>query len=281
MSKASRVIGITAGIMIALGIIVVIISVGLGARWTGSLYNEKVMDFSQEYSGINSLNINVHYGKLTIVQGSSFKVEARNVSEQGFVCKNDNGTLVLNDNRGRFLGLFDVNINFGWDDDTFGSTVTVTVPKDFNGDSIRLETGAGKIEASGLSANSINLTVGAGDMSINGISTQKLSLDAGVGHAGIENADVQNADIQSGVGKIDFQGKIAGRSKVHSGVGEIEINLDGDYSGYYYKVKTGVGHVNIDNHSFSAAGDTSYGNASSPNSFDIDCGVGNISIQTK
>lgn len=281
MSKASKVIGIIAGIMILLGILVVIISVGLGARWTGSLYNEKVMDFSQEYSGVNNLNINIDYGKLTIVQGSSFKVDAHNVSERGFDCKVDNGTLVLNDKRGRFLGLFDVNINLGWDDDSIGPQVTVTVPKDFNADNIRLETGAGKIDASALSANSVDLTVGAGDMSIDGISAKKFSIDCGVGHAGIENADVRDANIKSGVGKIDFQGKIAGKSKVDCGVGDIEMNLEGNYSDYYYKVKTGIGHVKIDNNSYSSAGDTSYGNASSPDSFDIDCGVGNISINTK
>ena len=213
-------LGVTAGIDI--------INEGQTSRLEGINYSEK-------YTNIESLDINVEVSKLTIKVSNEFKVEANNIHSD-FYSKVENGTLRIKENRNSPWFNFNVEM----------SEIKVYVPADVKLEDIKISTGVGKSTLEFLNAENINLELGVGTVNIYNIYSETLKVDSGVGKLEIENANTEKLNLTTGVGENIFKGKVTKSGKIECGIGKTEIELMGNLDDYSVKTETGLGIITID-----------------------------------
>ncbi len=248
----------------AVGLIVIgLTAIIIGAAFGGTVRNFRfgdTTDISEDYTDIKSINVEHSAGTLYIKTGDSFKIEGRDVFKDYFKSEVKDGVWYISDSSER-AGWFGSNfqINFGrWR--TTHSTVTIYIPEGFILDDSEIKLGAGKIEVDELNTENFTIKVGAGDVTINKLSAE-------------------TANIECGVGSIKINGEILGDSKIEAGVGSISLNLSGLYTDYNYKVKVGLGSASINDNKYDGTTDTSITNPDSKATFDIEVGLGEVSIE--
>ncbi|HWT74060.1 MAG TPA: DUF4097 family beta strand repeat-containing protein [Mobilitalea sp.] len=237
-----------------------------------STKNEKMVDFTENFTDVKSLNIENATGKLIIKTGDSIKVEAENVTED-FVAKvNSNGTLTISDsqNKGHFLWF---NIN-GFQDPN--SVVTLYLPSDFVAKDTNINSGAGSVTVEGLHSGYLMISAGAGNISGDGVSAEKVKIDGGVGSVTLQNVNFSDADFNCGVGSLDIQGVLLGNNKIDCGVGGVDLDLTGNVDDYDLDINSGIGTIRLNGDKIS---DEYMSNKDAANSIKIDGGVGDVKIQ--
>lgn len=242
-------------IIFIIGIILIIIGFMLGGGSMFFHWNEELESFSQEYDGgIENLKLDIGAAQVVIKEAEGFKVEAQKINKENFKVQLENGELQV------------INKKFAFNFVGVGnnsSTITIYVPKGFEFNAIKMNLGAGKLEAGTLIAQTTDIEVGAGQLGIRDLTTKDISIDCGVGETRIGGRIQQNA-------------------KIHGGVGSITLDLKGKEEEYNYKLQVGVGEVSINGSSYSGLGnDKRITNTQESRLFDIDCGVGKIDISMK
>ena len=214
-------------------------------------------EFTQSYEDISSIEIDLTSANVEIKEGSEFRVEATNVSDN-FKVRERNGNLYIEED------------NF-WFWNNSGGEVIIYVPQELN--QLDIDTGAGSTIISSITASRLNVDQGVGKIEINDASFANSEIDGGTGTITVANSIFSNMELDSGVGEIEFTGQILGRSSIDSGIGEINLNLTGGEELYTLTIDKGLGDLKINNNSYSS---TTYG--SGTNRIDIDGGVGEINI---
>jgi hypothetical protein len=274
--RTIKYIAIGFAIFLAIAIISAIINVGLiiaSVVTGGTAFNkDKSVDFSEVYTDVSSLEVSNSTGKLTIQEGDTFKVVAENVSKNFHANVSNDGTLKISDNNQAIKFLwFDFNgIN------NPNSKITVYLPKEFVAEDIKLDTGAGNVVIDGAQTGYLLLSAGAGNITGTNIIAEKVKVDGGVGNVNLENVSFNDSDFDCGVGNLTVEGSLQGKNKFDCGVGDVNLDLTGELGDYDIKVDAGVGNIRLNGEKISNEYRT---NNSSPNSIDIDGGVGNVTIE--
>ena len=136
----------------------------------------------------------------------------------------------------------------------------ITVPRDTVFDEVELSIGAGTLKADGLACRTADLEVGAGEMTVKNLTcTQESSLDVGMGKLTIDG------------------GSLDGKNEVSCGMGvaEVAVSRPADYG---YALGSGMGSVTIDDYSHSGMGVELEVNRSAATFYDIECGMGEVTI---
>lgn len=289
MSEGQKIIkycAIAFAILLAVGIISAIAELAFDvveavsgeASWNENYKDwnkkEKTIDFSQNFTNVESIDIENSAGKLVIRTGDQFRVEARNVSEHFKAKVNSNGELNISDNNKR--------INIPWlhikGFNGRNSTITLYVPAQFMAKEARIDTGAGNVSIEGLNADYLYISAGAGNIEGSGLKAEKAKVDGGVGAVNLSDVNFNSADFDCGVGNLDIDGILTGKTKVDCGVGEVDFNLKGNVDDYGLDIDAGVGSIRLNGesmkHSYQA-------NSYTPNVIIVDGGVGNVRINIK
>ncbi|MDF2510534.1 MAG: putative rane protein [Herbinix sp.] len=274
--RTIKYIAIGFAIFLAVVIISAIINVGviIASVVSGglSMNKEKSIDFSEVFTDVSSLEVNNSTGKLTILEGDSFKVEAENVSRNFEAKLTKEGTLKVLDNS--------QNIKFLWfrfnGINNPNSQITVYLPKDFIAEDIILDSGAGNVNIDGVQTQYLMLSAGAGNINGSNIAAEKVKVDGGVGNVNLEKVSFEDSDFDCGVGNLTVNGTLLGKNKFDCGVGDVTLELAGDMDDYNIKVDAGVGNIRLNGEKISSEYEN---NNNSPNSIDIDGGVGNVTIE--
>jgi len=152
----------------------------------------------------------------------------------------------------------------------------LTVPNNYEFDSVYLSAGAGKVDVYELAADTMSLKFGAGEVDIVGLmANSDIRIEGGVGEVSIDRCILNNAKINMGVGEFDIKGKLTGRSEIDYGVGEANLKLEGTRDDYTIKMDKGLGETKIDGDSVKS--DTVYGDGE--NYVEIDGGIGEIEVE--
>ena len=274
--RTIKYIAIGFAVFLAVVIISAIINVGVIIASTVSgglaLNKTKTIDFSETFTDVSSLEVSNSTGKLTILEGDTFKVEAENVSKSFEAKVTNGGTLKILDNS--------QNINFLWFHfngfNNPNSKITVYLPEDFIAEDIKLDTGAGNVDISDVQTDYLLLSAGAGNIDGSNITAKKVKVDGGVGNVNLDNVNFINSDFDCGVGNLTVEGTLLGKNKLDCGVGDVNLDLTGDINDYDIKVDAGVGNIRLNGEKISSE---YRNNKSSSNSIDIDGGVGNVTIE--
>lgn len=218
--------------------------------------------YSQEFTNVENIEIDMSVSKLNIKKGDKLKVEGANLSEE-FKAKTENGTLTIEDKN---IG---TNFLFSGEDT---SEITVYIPNELK--SAKITTGISKSDIENLKVKSLDLKLGVGKNYIKDLTAQDTKIECGAGKVEIEDANLNDVDLSTGVGSFDFRGKITGNSKIECGIGKTDLRLKGSENDYKITTKTGLGAFSINGNSASNEG--TYGNGNS--TIKVTGGIGKVDI---
>ena len=273
--KAVKYLAVAFGIFLAISIISLILSTSLGVLnmfgFISSGSGDKVIN--ESFMDITKLDIDNGAGEIEIKTGDSVKVEAYNVNDK-FICRSRGGTLEIKSDYDGFH-LF----GFGsWNSKT--PKIFIYLPEDFNAESVRLETGAGKVRIERLSADSLEIKIGAGEFKADNItSLSKTKIKGGVGSTQFRNTRLNNVDLDAGVGEVNIDGIITGDSKIKCGVGSVDIDISAPRSDYNLDVKTGIGQIKVNGEKYSD--DTKDPDSGAENKLKLEGGIGEVIVDFK
>ena len=237
----------------------------------------KEFDFSQEEcSNIKNLNLDVDYGTVQIEetqenQGIHVEVKYRksNTRRKINVAMEGNTLKVVEDSHKKIIN----------NDNT---RVTIQIPAGMNFTDVNLSNSAGEIILNReISAENLSITVGAGTCQTDAKLTaaKKLYAEAGVGEIELSQVEAGKMELKTGVGAIDVERAAADEMILNSGVGSIEVMAEGTESDYNYRISCGIGEVEIGESTYSGLGSTKEVRGQGNKTIDIDCGVGEVSVE--
>ena len=202
-----------------------------------STNNKELLTYTEEYTGIESLDIDLSKSGLEIKTGDSFKVEFINVSKDLSTKLNDSGKeLKIEDET---LKLFE-NVNSE-------SKIIVYIPNDYELRSVKLDlVGVSGAYIEGFKAEKLEVDVGAGKYDINNVQVTTAEVDSGAGETYINNSTFDNLEFNAGVGQVTINCKVINKGEIESGVGKLEANLIGTKDNYKVRAETGIGNLTVD-----------------------------------
>lgn len=231
-------------------------------------------------NGIKNLTVIAKYARLYIqTEGEDgiLSYETVNIPDEYYSVKEENGTFIFEDTIPYkvFKKLFRKDAN--------KRRITVIVPKGFDLQKLRIETGMGAAFINGIRAESFLLQNGVGTVEIQDTEAKKDTLiESGVGEVRVRNSAFTNLKLEAGVGKFDFSGKLYGKTAISGGIGSVTMDIDGAASDYDIKTEVGIGSVRIDGEKPARRSQKNgYSGRSAAHSIKIEGGIGNISIDFK
>ena len=268
--RVIKYVAIAFAVFLVVGILSGIIAVVSNVVSVVSGEEVKTIDYSEDFSGIEKLNIYHKVGKLNIRPGNGFRVEASNVSDR-FRAEAVNGTLII-DEPEYFIRRF-LWFSFGTTQNK--SVITVYVPEDFHAKRIEIDSGAGNIKLDNLSTDYLKVNAGIGDIQGNKLTAMRVDADGGVGNMKLLDVNFTDVEFECGVGSIQVEGMIFGKSEFDCGVGSVKININGDRDDYALKVNSGLGTVKVNGNKVSGDFQDDY---RADNTISIDGGIGEVDI---
>lgn len=262
MKTFTKVVLILSSIFIFVGLIAIIVSVALGASFDGKgAY--KTYDFTNTYTNIKSINIDMNVGKVVVKEGTEFKIEATGVIKDRFESsvKDNVWTIKEFGMEKDFWYTFFWHIERAFSFREYSPKVTVYIP-------------------SNTTLDSFDINVGAGTGAVDNLITKSLKADVGAGNLTINNINSSRSDVSAGVGSISINGVMLGYNKINCGVGNIKLYLKGKETDYNYTYSVGVGNITINDSRQSGTSNSKIDNKAI-NDFYISCGVGNVDIGVK
>ncbi len=202
-----------------------------------STNNSELLTYTEEYTGIESLDIDLSKSGLEIKTGESFKVEFVNVPKDLSTRLNNSGKeLKIEDET---LKLFE-NVNED-------SKVIVYIPNDYELRSVKLDlVGVSGAYIEGFKAEKLEVDIGAGKYEINNVQATTAEIDSGAGETYINNSTFDNLEFYAGVGQVTINCKVNNKGEIESGVGRLEVNLIGTKDNYKVRAETGIGNLTVD-----------------------------------
>lgn len=272
-AKIWLIIGLLA---IAFGAVIVIVVAASGAKWR----RVNTHSFRETYENVESLNFDFAYGRVTIKEGDRFSIYAENVPEDIFKSYVSNGVWYINEKYGKknVLGfnIFDISI-FGFRINDANREITITLPRGYTLKECSLDIGAGEVEADAIYAKEGYFQVGAGKLQIDRLEiSERSDYNVGAGSMSIRSLTANNTKIVCGVGEVIITGRLTGNNEIKCGVGQIKLDLRGDERDYSYELKSGLGSVIIDSHSYHNVSKRIDNNAD--NLLVLECGIGSIDV---
>lgn len=267
---------ILAVFLLITGICILFVGIILGGSWSSVFYRGETKNMEEIYQGVEKINIKSDFGLIRINEGETFSIVGENVSQNGFQSTVENGEWVIKDEDKNLFSLWGIHWNFGVPDE---SILTITVPKGFVADEIKIKIGAGELYLNDIVTNNLDLNIGAGQGIVSNIKVEKeADVKVGAGQIIMENAHLKESNLDCGAGKLEISGSITGDSQVKCGIGEIAMLLNGRKEDYEYKVKCGIGEVRIDGTSYSNEKTKGEFSELDKSKFDLNCGIGKISL---
>lgn len=138
---------------------------------------------------------------------------------------------------------------------------TLTVPYNVFFENITLEIGMGEFESKMP------------------LKCKQSTINVGLGSCSLEDFSVTDYfETECDMGSLTIQGTIDGTSKIQCGMGTVELITQGNPDDYNYKTQVGMGSVQIGDKTFEGLSNKERFSSTAKNYFDIDCGMGAITI---
>lgn len=238
--------------------------------------NVQMGDLAEIYAQeqIDSFDMDIKYGEIYISESGTDNIEV-NIhapKRNTYICKNDNGTLKLEDKthlkRWNALGK---NV-----------IIEIAIPEGKIFDTVKIKTDAGTVDVSyNFQAENIDIELGAGELVADYFGVEdKFEVEVGAGNLEIEEFRADNMEVNCGVGNAQLSGSVLEKLEADCGVGNISLDILGSEEEYNYEVDCGVGEVNINNSSYSGLSKEKKIDNHADKEIHLDCGVGEITIKT-
>lgn len=292
MKTAIKMCLAVAGCAIGIGIVILIISTfvirgngGVAGGYDYSMYDV----YDSKDPNITSLEIDINYGEVKIEEGDNFSVSVENMMENSFSSEVSAGVWSIRNelDDGQTMNLFGwripIHIFGNGLYSTYRTKVTITLPKDFIAESMRISIDSGSLWAGKLETKRGYLQVGAGEMEIDQfIARENSSYQVGAGELNIREILAEDAEIDCGVGEVDIAGVMTGKIFVNCGVGKTLLNLEGKEEDYSYDVDCGIGEVSVNESRYGGIGASNYSRSKNGQHYlSLECGIGSIEVKIR
>ncbi len=262
---------------IGFGLVIVLL-----ATFTGGFYHkgEATFSFSDSYENVDDIDINISYGKVEILEGDTFSIEARNLWKEELTSYTEGGTWYISDENNKMVRFFGNRVSLGrlisWNDD-YTPIITITLPRDFVANEFYLDVDAGEVKADTIRAKNGNFNVDAGRLVVENLSIKETSqYNVGAGEMILKNLTAQDISLDCGVGRVEITGTLKGKNSVSCGIGKVELDLMGEESDFSYQINSGIGNVSINNNDYHNV--AKHIQNDTDNFLELDCGIGNITV---
>lgn len=230
----------------------------LGILFEGKGVAQEVTDYPVSQN-ITALEISIGAADVTVETADRFYVKS---NLKNIIVTEENGKLII-----REKDSFAVSYN--------GAVLQIGIPENFSFKSIRMETGAGVLNAQALSAEAVSLELGAGEVSIGKlIVSHKAEIEGGTGRLTVGGGSIRDLELDMGVGQLNLTAALLGDSRLDMGIGEAKLQLLGAKEDYRIEIEKGIGQAVVDGTAVSEGG--VYGNG--VNDVEISGGIGAIDI---
>lgn len=228
---------------------------------------------------IENLNIDIKYGKVSLIDSDSDEIEVRidAPKRNKYQCKKEGHTMVLKDKTSHHF----------WKHMAISGEVeiTIAIPEGKMFDEVELVTNAGTVDIThSLSAKEMDLEVDAGELLAEYIyASEELVFDVGAGEAHIEQFEASVLEAECGMGQMNLTGKVLNKANLKCGMGQIDLNLNAKETDYDYDIDCGMGNISLNGENISDSGlsaSTSIKNGAG-RKIKLDCGMGSITIITE
>ena len=273
MKKAQKIIkylAIAFGLYLAINIIgwiifgaTLLLGIDLGLDAISEGKTVKTIDYTETFSDVEKLDIQINAANFEIKVGEELKVELINISENAKV-KLEDKTLKIKDAK---LGW---NINL-----KETPTVILYIPGNMKLSEAKIEMGAGTTDIEYLNTEKLDLRLGAGQVKINNCTATQSDIECGAGKVEIKNANLQNLELNTGIGEFTYHGYILGNSKIECGIGKLILDLQGGKDSYFINADHGIGRITINGEKLQDNKTVGSGE----NKIKIDGGIGEIQIK--
>lgn len=208
------------------------------------------------FQGIRELDVELHYLKVTVREGSSddVVVNADRIKDEcrdHLVYGQEDGELTIEDNFSNSLWK-----ELGRKD---AGELIIELPK-------------------GRAMEDVSVKVGAGEIVIEKLQTGCLDLDVGAGTANVRQFETKDLNVDCGAGKAILHGNITRKAEIECGVGEIEMTLENSQEDYDYELKSGLGEIRIGRDSYTSLGNDRRIDNGTGKVIKIDCGIGETKV---
>lgn len=234
---------------------------------------EKSYTFSVKEDGIKSIECVIGVSNVTIESSGDedkIYVEVDGDKRSDFSCKVENETLVISCEREikSLKGLADI-----------GCDITLQLPEtEF--EKMKLDVGAGNIEADTLKAKQMEIVIGAGNVELEKIKATELKGNVDAGNLSIDQLDAQKEiQLEVNAGRIEVD--TAKKSKeitVECNMGEIEMELQGEENDYNIDLTCAMGNVSVGDYEIAGMDGSKNIDNDAANTINAECNLGNINI---
>lgn len=234
---------------------------------------EKSYTFSVKEDGIKSIECVIGVSNVTIESSGDedkIYVEVDGDKRSDFSCKVENETLVISCEREikSLKGLADI-----------GCDITLQLPEtEF--EKMKLDVGAGNIEADTLKAKQMEIVIGAGNVELEKIKATGLKGNVDAGNLSIAQLDAQKEiQLEVNAGRIEVD--TAKKSKeitVECNMGQIEMELQGEENDYNIDLSCAMGNVSVGDYEIAGMDGSKNIDNDATNTINAECNLGNINI---
>lgn len=128
-----------------------------------------------------------------------------------------------------------------------------------------------------LTMHSASLSCGAGELLVDNIRAAELDLEVGAGTAEITDFTADQLDVSCDVGEVVVAGTANVESQIECGIGAVTYQANGAKEDYSYDLECGVGTISIGEEEFSGI-DTEKRQADAGAVIDVECNIGTVLI---
>lgn len=274
MKVVWRIILIVALALLILGAALIGVSLFSGGSIEGVRNNVPLMNFEQSFpdEAPTALLLDIPAGRLTVETGDTLRVEARNVTESGFACLVENGTLIVRETREvSWSNMLSRLISLRKSEPEYH----VWLPADLALTRAELHIAAGTADVQALRADAVRLQMAAGTVALTSLRAQSVAVELAAGNLSLFDLDTQILSLQMAAGHAGISGSIHERCVADLAAGEAVFKLTGSSADYSARLEAAAGEILYDGRSCTL-GRASVG--SGEGTMSLRSGAGRISV---
>lgn len=267
-------------ISIGFGVALLAIAFASGASWDDTATFTTI---NESYKGVESIDIDISYGKVNIENGETFSVSAENILEGELESYVESGIWYVKEDESAYSNFFGIDFPvrsfFNWGEHSTPN-ITITIPEDFVSEDFTLKVSAGSVVAKEVNAVTGKFEVDAGRMEISQLTiTDSTRCEVGTGEMILKDVNANDVTADCGVGNMEIDGVISGKNRVTCDIGNVDLVLDGDAEDYSYQVSCDIGNIEIDGKSYKGIDNKSIEHNNADNSIYLECDIGKINVE--
>lgn len=221
-------------------------------------------------SSIENLSIDLKHAYLSIQQSQDSRIQVYCQSEEDaeseVKASCEAGNITIADARKGKTGRKDI-------------TVYLEIPDQFKFNMAQIQISAGEVDAEcGILSDQLTVNAGAGLISLGSLKADTFHASVGAGEIDIEDGVFRSVSVDCGVGMVDMEADITEYAKIDCGMGEVDLELVKGIDSANYKLKCGVGSIDIGDNSYSGLSREKRIENSATAEFELNCGMGAISV---